>query len=93
MANNGNQTPPEGAQPNEHEVAGSGGIGSSPRSPATTAGKAGSITWMRALALALIIIGLLFLVASTTIWKGNDTILVLGLASIVGGFFTASKQR
>ncbi|PIE31664.1 MAG: hypothetical protein CSA55_05235 [Ilumatobacter coccineus] len=91
MTNNGNQTPPRGAQPNEDEVAGSGG--SSLHSPVTTADKAGSITWMRALALALIIVGLLLVVASTTIWKGNDTVLVLGLASIVGGFFTASKQR
>lgn len=49
--------------------------------------------WVPALMLALLILGAVLIVLRNMVFTGNNWLTLLGLASILGGLYTATKWR
>lgn len=49
--------------------------------------------WIPALMLALLILGAVLIILRNMVFTGNNWLTLLGLASILGGLYTATKWR
>ena len=52
-----------------------------------------SPTWVPVLMLALLILGVIVIMLRNLVFSGNNWLLLIGLGSVLGGLYTATKWR
>ncbi|MEX2627455.1 MAG: hypothetical protein WD225_11275 [Ilumatobacteraceae bacterium] len=94
----GGRVTPKGTRPGERPLKNPDendeGVHASGRyTPPVPASMRESPRWIPALMLGLLILGAILIILRNLVFTGNNVLTLLGLASILGGLYTATKWR